>query len=76
MRNQIQRPTQFHGKSRVPGAEANRWQQSRNRLAGTSASDEWFHEWVQLTPEVDDVQVNDELDDLHGSQVLLPLQKK
>jgi hypothetical protein len=29
---------------------------------------------VLLTPEVDEMQVDDELDDLHSSQVLLPLE--
>lgn len=28
---------------------------------------------VRLTPEIDKMQVNNELDDLHSSQVLLPL---
>ena len=32
-----------------------------------------YIENVLLTPEVDEMQVDDELDDLHSSQVLLPL---
>jgi hypothetical protein len=30
--------------------------------------------YILLTPEVDEVQVDDELDDLHSSQVFLPLE--
>lgn len=29
----------------------------------------------RLTPEVDEMQVDDELDDLHSSQILLPLEE-
>jgi hypothetical protein len=31
---------------------------------------------VRLTPEIDKVQVDNELDDLHSSQVLLPLKNR
>jgi hypothetical protein len=31
---------------------------------------------VRLTPEIDKMQVDNELDDLHSSQVLLPLKNK
>ena len=74
VRSQTQQPTLSRGKCRASEGGANTCWQNKSMLSETTILEvNPISEMFQLTPEVYEVQVNDELNDLHSGQVLLPL---